>query len=470
MTATATKRVTLADRVRSYEQRTSRHGEFAHQVAYVRDPRQFCIASGAIRTGKTYGSAEKFARRLVRDRQRYRGKEPLLYWAIAPTYAQGIAQKIELARLIPRSEIDWSRQGNDMRWSDTKRGGGVLCLKGNVTIEYKSADDEESLVARKVRGVWVTEAARCKWGAISNLNGRVSNYADGWILFDTSPLGHCAFYEQWVRKCREDNAHKSESDAESWRRQVGYHEWTAYDSPFVPRSQVDSARERLPWPWFKRDFLASWDNFKGQIFSEFDEQVHLRAGNPNGIPDKVIIGVDINTSDENPAAFMVMECHTRRKPYRAHIAREYYRYALGLDVDGYARAIAAVAASYRCPVTIVIDHSKVLENRLRMHARNATIKLASKAVHDGIRCVMTAMHDGGQGPLLTVEAPREDAMTGEKQGCPEWINEVKGYAWRSTSHGVITEQPEKVADHLMDATRYACMELWGRNWLVQVGK
>lgn len=459
--AAVANRHSLGDWVRTYEARTERHGGFEKQVTFVRDPRRVCIAAGAVRTGKTYGASEKFLLRVVRDRTKFKGKEPLLYWAIAPTYAQGIAQKIEISKRVADKEIDWGRQGNDMRFRDFKRGGGVLCLKGNVTIEFKSAGDEEALVARKVRGVWVTEAARCKWTALGNLRTRISNYDDGWLIFDTSPMGHNAFFEHWIRKSIEPALHEDEAEAKEWESQVGYHHWTAMDSPFLSKAEVEHARLTLPWLHFKRDYLASWDSFRGQIYSEFDEETHLRDFSPNGPPSRVVIGVDVNTSDTAPASFGVFEVNESMRPKRAHLASEYYRYGLGLDIDGYARAIHSAAMQYHCPVTIVYDPSaKLLGHKLRQHNpenSRTTIRKALNAVSDGILCVATALHvDDNRDPVLTIN--RE---------CDNWINEVRGYSWETTSGGVVTERPSKVADHLMDATRYAAMEIWGRSWGVR---
>ena len=415
---------------------------FPRQYAAVVDRANFIHICAAIRTGKTYGAARLFMLKLIRDKKRFKG-EPLLYWVLGPTYKQTRAQKKQLIDLMPSWHIDWDKQGKSEEFWNTASGQGVLFLKGNITIECRSAEDPESLVAEKVRGFWVTEAARVKQRALANLDGRVANYADGWGIYDTSPFGHCAYYVDYAKPAKEGKS-----------ANASYHEWTAYDSPYIPREKIIEAQSRMSPAFFKRDFLASWDTFQGQIYSEWDDRIHVRERCPFA-PERAIVCVDINTADTAPAAFLVLLVQGGALQVRAHAESEYYRFGLGLDFDGYAlaiqRAVAELKQRFGRNVEVIIDPSmhNAFKNLLR--SKGIDPRNAKNEVLAGIRTMGSALHPApGVGPALTVS-----------NACKHFANEIRGYAWVVTADGVVKEAPNKGnADHLMDCCRYGCMEVF----------
>ena len=421
---------------------------FPQQYAAVVDRAHFVHICAAIRTGKTYGAARAFMLRVIRDRRRFNPpnaapRHDLLYWVLGPTYKQTRAQKKQLIDLIPSWQVDWDRQGRSEAFWDEKGGDGMVFLKGGVAIECRSAEDPESLVAEKVRGFWVTEAARVKQKALQNLDGRVANYADGWGIYDTSPFGHCAYYVDYAKPAMDGEAPGS-----------SYHEWDAWASPYVPDEKIREAQARMAPSFFRRDFLASWDTFQGQIYHEWDERQHLRHECPFR-PDRALVCVDINTADTAPAAFLVMLSQGQGEFARAHVESEFYRYGLGLDYDGYAASIAAQARSLAArglAVTTIIDPSAHSRFKYLLSCKGVEVHGGKNEVLAGIRTMGGALHAApGLGPRLTVAVH-----------CMHFADEIKGYAWTVSDDGIVKESPNKgTADHLMDCCRYGCMEVFG---------
>lgn len=414
---------------------------FPKQFQAVTSKARFIHICAAIRTGKTYGAARAFMLQVVKDRKRF-GGEPLLYWVMGPTYKQTIAQKRQLIDLIPGWEVDWRRQGDAMSFWNTSRGDGVVYLKGNVQIECRSAQDPESLIADKLRGFWVTEAARVKLRALQNLDGRIANYIDGWGIYDTSPFGHCPYYVSYAKPAKEGKTPNA-----------SYHEWTAYESPYITKEKIAEAQARMLPSYFRRDFLASWDTFQGQIYSEWEQRIHVRSACPF-TPDRAIVAADINTADTAPAAYLVLLVSGRALHVRAHVESEYYRFGLGLDFDGYASAIHGTYTELRQrfrDVQVIIDPSmhNAFKNMLR--AKGIEPRNAKNQVLAGIRTMGGALHPAPSvGPALTVS-----------ETCKNFANEIRGYAWKVSPDGATREAPDKgMADHLMDCCRYACMEVF----------
>lgn len=419
---------------------------FPKQYHAVMDEARFVHMTGAVRSGKTHGAARAFIRRIVRH---IRSKRRDDFCVLAPTYRLTIPQKKHLIKLIPSWQVDWKRQGGDDLWLDEKKGGGTICLKGGCTIRILSAEDPESIIAFEFMGGWVTEAARVKYKALHNLRSRFSNHLDSWCYYDTAPFGRCAYYIDLLEPTKEGKTPDS-----------SYHFWTASESPFIPPQEIEHARATMPERFFRRDYLGSWDTFEGQIYSEWDDAIHLRD-EPYVRPTHALVVVDLNTADSSPAAFLTMVYGKKDgdvqgvKPRTyAFVESEYYRYGLGLDFEGYANAIAAQVKALKArglKVSCRVDPS--IHNGLKamLHSRGVDPMNADNDVLPGIRNMGMALHPRSDGPpLLTVS-----------RRCTNFVTEIKGYSWTVTSDGVVKEAPNKgLNDHLMDCARYASMDLW----------
>lgn len=408
---------------------------FNEQADFCADDSRFVMAGASVRSGKTYAAARKF---LARVRKEAKADPHTLktYWVIGPTSDEAIACKIELVDLIPMYQVDRKRQKNDNKWRDLKHGRGKVWLKGNVLIEFKSADRPEGLVARKISGVWWTEIARSKALAWPNVRSRLAN-TKGWLIADTSPYGRCWFYlELW-----EPTLEGSIPDAST-------HIWRAVDSPFIPKDEIEQARAMLPPQLFRREFEADWSTFKGLIFDEFDPEIHLRPLDFR--PEKIGVFVDVNVASDMPAAFSVAAIAGQTPRERVHILSEFYEKGIGVDglggyIDTIRDAAIAAQAKYGVPATIVIDPSAEYV-RAKLIDRGCNVVAAKNAVVEGIQRVMLVLHPINGQARLTIDP-----------SCKNMVNEISGYRWKVNADGVIREEPEKVDDHLMDGLRYGVM-------------
>lgn len=433
---------------------------FVKQEEFKRDRSQYSLCAAASRTGKTWGAGDQFVGRMAEDLLVLGWDEEKLYWCIAPTHLQNAAQAKQLKRLVPDYMIDWPRMFRHKQvenWG-AKFGdgdvGGTLYLKGNIKIELRSAHNPESLVAEKVRGIWVTEIAKIKWAAWSNIVERLSNYTDSWLIGDTTPMGHNWFYrEVW------------EPALDGRFSGARLHTWTAYDSPFVPREKIEAAKQNLAPEFFARGFLASFGAFYGKIYTAWGDHNIVEAC-PFGVPNKVLLGVDLNANTEKPAAFGEYFVGGRyidpmkSEWERVHLDSEWYE-TIGLDYERYANALAHVKMKWAAKgyteengrFQVVIDPSAHRQFKKMLKDRGINPRNANNDVKQGIMTLGGAMvpkRANGGLPIFTIS-----------KRCKNFPREVNGYSWKVNSNGVALEEPDKTLDdHLLDGGRYVGMRVW----------
>lgn len=153
------------------------------------------VVSGAARTGKdrscTMEFTDKFIQMLNEDRD-YTYVPKVHGWIIAPTFRLAGQLLREIMNTFPRElVVNFDKESLSI---DTVNGG---------LIEFRSADDPDSLVSVGLDIVWITEAARIKQFdvVIGNITdrldspGRGPNGTGGLLLVNSSPRGRTYFNE-----------------------------------------------------------------------------------------------------------------------------------------------------------------------------------------------------------------------------------------------------------------------------------
>ena len=156
---------------------------------------RFKVVSGGARIGKdrcfTMEFIDKFVEMLNEDRD-YTYVPKVHGWIIAPTYKLAGQLLREIMHSFPKElVINYSKEDYSI---ETVNGG---------LIEFRSADDPDSLVSVGLDIVWITEAARIKQFdvVIGNITdrldspGRGPNGTGGLLLVNSSPRGRTFFNE-----------------------------------------------------------------------------------------------------------------------------------------------------------------------------------------------------------------------------------------------------------------------------------
>jgi len=307
-----------------------------------------------------------------------------------------------------------------------------------VLIEFKSADRPEGLVARKIFGVWWTEIARSKYAAWPNVRSRLANTM-GWLIADTSPLGHNWAYIELIKPAMDGKTPG-----------VSVHKWTAIDSPHIPREEIESARASLPKAFFERDYMASDDVFMGQIY-DLDEAIHLRDSCPFA-PERAFVVADVNTTSTHPAEFIWGVEAGAGNNVRAHVEGCYQK-VIGLDYDIYAKDLAAVvkAQSARMRTKFVIDPSFHNDFKDKLRKEGLQPWNADNDILKGVRTLGSALMPlPNIGPRLTFA-----------RSCKPVVDQLRSMKWTVTGEGIVKPLPDKsVDDGWADCCKYMAMEIF----------
>ncbi len=75
--------------------------------------------------------------------------------------------------------------------------------------------------------------------------------------------------------------------------------YTTYDNPFIPRDEIEKAKQELTDDRFSQEYLAEFRKSEGLVFKEFRREKHVYSEDIQGYTDK-LAGVDFGYT--NPAA------------------------------------------------------------------------------------------------------------------------------------------------------------------------
>jgi PBSX family phage terminase large subunit len=218
------------------------------------------------------------------------------------------------------------------------------------------------------------------------------------------------------------------------------------DNPHLPPDFVSSLKRQYVGLFFKRYILGLWVPAEGAIFDMFDEKRHAVADLPL-INRWISLGIDHGT--RNPLHGVICGLGSDR---RLHITREWRwdsaqkRRQLS-DVE-YSRELRQWLTTVPVPQTqlkgvrperTVVDPSATAF-RVQLHNDGLPSIIADNSVIPGISTLSS---------LFTLD------LLDIHESCAELLLELPGYCWDDKAAKKGEDVPLKLADHGVDATRYA---------------
>jgi phage FluMu gp28-like protein len=213
------------------------------QLDIFKSPARFLIVDAGRRWGKTVTGLNWLLEGVCKDG----GSN----WWLAPIYAQS---KMSYRQLM----------------SAGKRGGGDKAIKDNSlselrcefvngsTIEFKSADNPDTLRGAGLKRVVIDEAARVKrevWEGV--IRPAISDTA-GRVLFISTPKGKNYFFELWARG--QDGL---TPEYRSWK-------FPTSDNPQIPADDITQAKSSLPVDVFEQEYMAEFLENQAGVFRNVD--------------------------------------------------------------------------------------------------------------------------------------------------------------------------------------------------------
>ncbi len=373
------------------------------QAQIAKDSSRFRVVNCGRRFGKTTEAAEEIKGKAL--------SRPSRICYIAPTYQQA-------------RDIAWEQFKNELRAITTNvnearleiktrtqsEGESLIILRGWESVETIRGQSFDFLVIDEVasmRNFWLN------WQEVlrPTLTDR-----KGEALFISTPKGFNHFYDLYNLEVK-DRDYKS------------FH-FTTYDNPFIPKEEVDKAREELTEDRFAQEYLADFRKTEGLVYKEFDRDRHLFEGEVTG---ELLGGVDFGFT--NPAAVLQL---VKDKDATYWVKDEWYK------TQRTEPQIAEYVAS--CKFNRVYPDP---ENPSAIEALN----------QKGLRIVeVTKGKDSVMSGINRVRELFKSNKLKIHKSCVNLINELETYSYPEKQGGHnAQENPIKENDHALDALRYVIM-------------
>lgn len=278
------------------------------------DPHRFRVVNCGRRFGKTTLAVVEMVAKAV-------SQKDLIISYIAPTFQQ--ARDISWNMLVKIAD-PIIKNKNETRLEltlKTKDGGtSLISLRGWESIETMRGMRNDLLILDEVssyKNFWTN------WQEV--LRPTLTD-TKGQCLFISTPKGFNHFYDLY-------NLESVDTDYKSFQ-------FTSYDNPFLPKEELDKAKQEITEDRFAQEYLADFRKTQGLVYKEFDRKRHLFSSpeelkKANYTKVSTLIGIDWGYT--NPCAIL--------KVYKDHDAHywfveEYYKTQKTDDeIKEYARSL-----------------------------------------------------------------------------------------------------------------------------------
>ena len=218
-------------------------------------------------TGRRFGKTFLCIQELAKF-SRYPKKK---VWYVAPTYR--MAKDIVWNDLVDRmTKHKWLKKLNHSDLRLTLRNGSEISLRG--------ADNENSLRGVGLDFLVMDEFADVKEHAWYEVLRPTLSDKNGSALFCGTPRG----YGNWSY-----NLFTKENEDEQWKS----FQFTTLDGGQVSASEVQQAKQDLDERTFNQEYMASFVNYAGQIYYNFDRKENV-LDNYKPETSEIHIGMDFN--------------------------------------------------------------------------------------------------------------------------------------------------------------------------------
>ena len=226
-------------------------------------PNRFRVLITGRRFGKTFLCVQEIAKFA-----RYPKKK---VWYVAPTYR--MAKDIVWNDLVERmTKHKWVKKINHSDLKLTLRNGSEISLRGG--------DNENSLRGVGLDFLIMDEFADCKPHLYSEVLRPTLSDRNGSALFCGTPRG----YGNWSY-----NLFMKENDDEQWKS----FQYTTLEGGQVSASEVQQAKQDLDERTFAQEYMASFVNYAGQIYYNFDRKENV-MDDYKPETSEIHIGMDFN--------------------------------------------------------------------------------------------------------------------------------------------------------------------------------
>ena len=381
------------------------------QQTIADSPARFRVAICGRRFGKTYLAMNEVAKVARQPDRRV--------FFVYPTYRMARTIMWDPMKTRLRS-LRWLARANETDMTMT--------LVNNSRISLRGADNPDSLRGVGLDFVCMDEFAMCEEKAWTEVLRPTLSDRAGSALFISTPLGT----SNWAYDLFQRGRDPGESAWESFS-------YTTIDGGQVPESEIEQARRDLDARTFEQEYLASFVQYRNQIFYAFD-RAHNVSPAPGPIGLNLHIGLDFNVGQMTAAVAEEIG------------DRVYIREEIALHSSNTQEIVAEIQSRYpRARITVYPDPagaarktsagSGVTDHTILQNAQFIVrAPRAHTPVRDGINAVNSLLCSAQGQRRLFIDP-----------GCTRLIAALEKHCYKEDSN-----QPDKESgyDHWTDALRY----------------
>jgi predicted phage terminase large subunit-like protein len=231
------------------------------------------------RGGKTISAAEDvvyYAANPEAFHKQYHGEDsdrPLHIWILTKDYPMGMAALMAFRDVLKKVGFEHGREYKE------NRGNRWFEFENGSFVQFKTADDPESLRGAGLDILWIDEAAIIPTDTAWDVVRPALSDKLGAVITTTTPKGKNWFYHEfWGEKAMMLSSH-------------GRIEYRSIDNPYFPESEWLAEKERMHPMLFAQEYMASFDSFAGKELHG-DWLHYYERPELNGLELRKVIGVD----------------------------------------------------------------------------------------------------------------------------------------------------------------------------------
>jgi phage terminase large subunit-like protein len=229
------------------------------------------------RGGKTLSAAWEvlfyalFPEQFHRDAHGRSSTRPLWIWALAKDYQAGRPSLMTFIQVCNAAGLVKDR---DYRYNKAQQT--FEFMESGSLVEFKTANDPQSLRGAGLDILWIDEAAFIPNNEAWNVVYSALTDKPGLCITTTTPWGKNWFYEEFF-------IGDALIDPQQFRV-----EYTSIDNPYFPQEEWEGARKRLHPVIFSQEHLAAFDAMAGVALSG-DWLKYYVFGNPDTRTDDISV-------------------------------------------------------------------------------------------------------------------------------------------------------------------------------------
>lgn len=223
------------------------------------------------------------------------------------------------------------------------------------------------------------------------------------IIAAANPAGHNWLWRRFV----------SERDVQP---NTAYFTSTSFDNPYLPAEYIDSLLQ-YPEPWIRRFVLCQFDDFAGQIYTDWNYDDHVVEPVKDYGTDPVFwMGFDPGTRSKNAGLWVWVDTERKRLVGVAEYAEA------GLAATVHAAEWRKIEAKHRMKV-----RWRVADPTIRIRDRGSNMSLESQYARLGYHFDLGPKSEQDRVPMLgNLITNKQFVVTKE---CMETYEQIKNYQW-----------------------------------------